>query len=134
GVAGAGRPPGAAGRPPAPCSAGAAQEGNEVTGCAAGVALQAIEVGALWGSREQVQRLSWLVYRNHLPSEGPALDLRQQFCHPPGCPDRGVAGKATPRRHSRKEGRFRCATCGKTFALTRGTPDYRRHTPADLVT
>jgi transposase-like protein len=62
------------------------------------------------------------------------LDLHQQFCHHPGCPDRGVVGRGNLRSHSRKEGRFRCLTCGKTFALTRGTPHYRRHTPADLVT
>jgi transposase-like protein len=62
------------------------------------------------------------------------LDLQQQFCHHPGCPDRGVVGRGNLRSHSRKEGRFRCLTCGKTFALTRGTAHYRRHTSVDLVT
>jgi hypothetical protein len=35
--------------------------------------------------------------------------------------------------HSRKERRFRCATCGQTFAATTGTPFSRLHHAADLL-
>jgi hypothetical protein len=36
--------------------------------------------------------------------------------------------------HSRAERRYRCPTCGRTFAETRDTPFYRLKAPADLVT
>jgi transposase-like protein len=36
--------------------------------------------------------------------------------------------------HSHKEQRYRCTTCGQTFAATKGTPFYRLQTAADLVT
>ncbi|MGB9871911.1 MAG: transposase [Anaerolineae bacterium] len=35
--------------------------------------------------------------------------------------------------HSRKEKRFLCRTCGKTFAATYGTPLYRRHLDPQLI-
>ncbi|HEX2247740.1 MAG TPA: hypothetical protein VHH13_09345 [Arthrobacter sp.] len=36
--------------------------------------------------------------------------------------------------HSQAEQRYRCSTCGQTFAATKGTPFYRLHTAVDLVT
>ncbi len=57
-----------------------------------------------------------------------------QFCPNFYCPNRGKAGLGNLRVHSRKERRFRCTTCGKTFAATRDTPYYRLHAPLDLVT
>jgi hypothetical protein len=36
--------------------------------------------------------------------------------------------------HSRAERRYRCTTCGRTFAETRGTPLYRLERPTDSVT
>jgi transposase-like protein len=36
--------------------------------------------------------------------------------------------------HSQKEQRYRCETCGRTFAATKGTPFYRLRTAADVVT
>src|SRR5256886_6951918 len=36
--------------------------------------------------------------------------------------------------HSHAEQRYRCQTCGHTFAATTGTPFYRVHTAADVVT
>jgi transposase-like protein len=36
--------------------------------------------------------------------------------------------------HSRKERRYACASCEKTFAATSGTPFYRLHKPAELLT
>src|SRR5262249_27678403 len=46
----------------------------------------------------------------------------------------GKAGLGNIRVHSRTERRFRCTTCGKTFAATKNTAFYRLHTPLDLVT
>jgi transposase-like protein len=34
----------------------------------------------------------------------------------------------------RKEQRYRCSTCGRTFAATTGTPFYRQRTVAEVVT
>jgi transposase-like protein len=36
--------------------------------------------------------------------------------------------------HSRAEQRYRCTTCGQTFAATKATPFYRLRTAADVVT
>ena len=49
------------------------------------------------------------------------------FCANPACADRGLTDKGNVKVHSHKERRFRCATCGKTFAATSGTPFYRLH-------
>ena len=59
---------------------------------------------------------------------------RAQFCHNPDCPARGQLGLGNIRVHSRKERRYRCTTCGRTFAATRDTPFYRLKKSADLVT
>jgi transposase-like protein len=55
------------------------------------------------------------------------VDTRGVFCANPACADRGVADKGTIKPHSLKERRFRCLTCGKTFAASKGTPFYRLH-------
>jgi len=55
------------------------------------------------------------------------VDTKGVFCANPACPDRGVSDQGNVKVHSKKEGRFRCLTCGKTFAATRGTPFYRLH-------
>jgi transposase-like protein len=62
------------------------------------------------------------------------MDPQAQFCHNPDCPARGQAGLGNIRIHSRAERRYRCTTCGRTFAETRGTPLYRLKKTADLVT
>ena len=62
------------------------------------------------------------------------MDPSRQFCPNFYCLHRGKAGLGNIRVHSRKERRFRCTTCGKTFAATRNTPYYRLHTSLDLVT
>ena len=36
--------------------------------------------------------------------------------------------------HSRRDQRYRCSTCGRTFAATRDTPFYRLERHVDLVT
>src|SRR5512144_1996143 len=62
------------------------------------------------------------------------MDTQDQFCHNPDCPARGQLGLRNIRMHSKKERRYRCTTCGRTFAETRGTPFYRLKKTADLVT
>ena len=61
------------------------------------------------------------------------MDPQSQFCHNPSCPARGQVGQGTIRVHSQKERRYRCTTCGHTFAATTGTPFYRLHQAADLL-
>jgi transposase-like protein len=62
------------------------------------------------------------------------MDPRTQFCHRPDCPARGQVGQGNIRVHSRKERRYRCPLCGKTFAETKGTPFYRLETSETWVT
>src|SRR3954453_4142261 len=62
------------------------------------------------------------------------MDPRTQFCHNPDCTARGQLGLGNIRVHGRQERRYRCTTCGRTFAATRDTPFYRLKTSADLVT
>src|SRR4051795_10602643 len=62
------------------------------------------------------------------------MDPHDQFCHNPDCPARGQRGLGNIRVHGRKERRYRCTTCGRTFAATRDTPFYRLKKPDDLVT
>lgn len=61
------------------------------------------------------------------------MDPQRQFCHNPTCPARGQRGQGNIRVHSRTERRYRCTTCGRTFAATTGTPFYRLHHAADLL-
>src|SRR5436305_8275656 len=62
------------------------------------------------------------------------MDPQSQFSHNLDCPARGQLGLGNIHVHSRKERRYRCSSCGRTFAATRDTPFYRLKTPADLVT
>jgi transposase-like protein len=62
------------------------------------------------------------------------MNPQAQFCHNPQCPARGQRGQGNIRVHSQAEQRYRCSTCGQTFAATKGTPFYRLHTAVDLVT
>jgi len=61
------------------------------------------------------------------------MDLREQFCPNMACPARGKVGENNIVVHSRKEARYQCKICGKTFAATSGTPFYRLHHPADWM-
>src|SRR5262245_5271551 len=72
--------------------------------------------------------------RQSIIPEGHPLDPSTQFCPNFYCLHRGKAGLGNIRVHSRKERRFRCATCGKTFAASKNTPYYRLHKPPELVT
>jgi transposase-like protein len=62
------------------------------------------------------------------------MDPRVQFCHNPACPARGRVGAGNISVHSQAEQRYRCQTCGQTFAATKGTPFYRLRTAVDVVT
>ncbi len=62
------------------------------------------------------------------------MDPQTQFCPNPACPARGQVGQGNIRVHSRKEQRYRCRHCGRTFAATTGTPFFRLKTEATLVT
>jgi transposase-like protein len=62
------------------------------------------------------------------------MDPQGQFCHNLACPDRGQSGRGNICIHSRKEQRYRCSTCGRSFAATTSTPFYRLRTATDVVT
>src|SRR5689334_17551530 len=62
------------------------------------------------------------------------MDPSPQFCPNFYCLKRGLVGQGNIRVHSLTERRFRCATCGKTFAASKNTPYYRLHKPAELMT
>lgn len=57
----------------------------------------------------------------------------QQFCHNSDCSARGRLGAGNIRVHSRKERRYRCTTCRRTFAATADTPFYRLKVATDVV-
>jgi hypothetical protein len=57
------------------------------------------------------------------------MDPTTVFCPNLACPARGQSGQGNIGIHSRKEQRFLCTVCHKTFSATKGTALYR---PADL--
>jgi len=61
------------------------------------------------------------------------MDPRDQFCPNPSCPARGKIGENNIVVHSRKEARYKCTQCHKTFAVTANTPFYRLHHPTELM-
>jgi transposase-like protein len=60
------------------------------------------------------------------------VDPTKAFCDNPDCPARGKVDQGNIKIHSHKERRFRCTTCGKTFAATTGTAFYRLHKETGL--
>jgi len=62
------------------------------------------------------------------------MDPQTQFCPNLNCPARGQSGRGNIVVHSQKAARYKCTECGKTFAATHGTPFYRLHHTADLIT
>ena len=62
------------------------------------------------------------------------MDPHSVFCPNPDCPARGQLGKGNIRIHSRKEGRYRCGVCGRTFAARKGTTCYRLRATDETVT
>ena len=62
------------------------------------------------------------------------MDPASVFCPNLECPARGQASQGNIRIHSRKDTRFLCTACRKTFAATTGTALYRLRTSATTVT
>jgi transposase-like protein len=61
------------------------------------------------------------------------MNPQEQFCLNIACPARGQIGENNIVVHSRKEARYQCKICGKTFAATSGTPFYRLHHSGELM-
>ena len=61
------------------------------------------------------------------------MDPSTVFCPNTGCRDKGQQGRGNIGIHSQKTRRYRCTTCGKTFAATRGTALYRLHHSVELM-
>lgn len=62
------------------------------------------------------------------------MDPLTAFCPNPDCPARGRRGAGNIGVHSRKERRYRCRVCGKTFAARQGTVFYRVRTAEETIT
>src|SRR4051812_4426745 len=82
----------------------------------------------------RVHQASLRTWLPNLVPRGWPMDPQAQFCHNPDCSARGQLGRGNIRVHSRKERRYRCTDCGRTFAATRDTPYYRLKKSADVVT
>src|SRR5262245_57555045 len=61
------------------------------------------------------------------------MDPTTTFCPNRNCPARGQTGQGNIGMHSRKEQRFICHACQKTFSVTTGTVFYRLRTSAETV-
>jgi transposase-like protein len=61
------------------------------------------------------------------------MDPHNRFCHNERCWAYGRTGEGHIVIHSRKERRYRCKRCGRTFCATKGTALYRAHKPHELV-
>jgi len=62
------------------------------------------------------------------------MDPSTTFCANLACPDKGGVGGGNIGIQSQKERRYSCKTCNRTFAATKGTPYYRLHKGAWLMT
>src|SRR3989441_7115768 len=61
------------------------------------------------------------------------MDPTRTFCPNLACAARGQTGQGNIGIHSRKEQRFICTECRKTFTATQGTAFYRLRTSAETV-
>ncbi len=61
------------------------------------------------------------------------MDPHRVFCPNPACPDKGQPRRGNSGIHSQKKRRYRCTTCRKTCAATRGTALYRLHHPVEVM-
>src|SRR6266478_418390 len=62
------------------------------------------------------------------------MDPTTTFCPNLACPARGQIGQGNIGIHSRKDRRFLCTECRKTFSASKGTAFYRLRTAAETVT
>jgi IS605 OrfB family transposase len=56
-----------------------------------------------------------------------------QFCQNNDCPARGQIGKGNLTVHSKKERRYRCKVCGRTFTASKGTVFFGLKTNDEIV-
>jgi transposase-like protein len=61
------------------------------------------------------------------------MDPTTTFCPNRACPARGQSGQGNIGIHARKDRRFICTQCRKTFSATKGTVFYRLRTSAETV-
>jgi transposase-like protein len=61
------------------------------------------------------------------------MDPQGQCCHNPQCWAYGRQGEGHVVIHSRRERRYQCKRCARTFGATRGTALYRAHKPEAAV-
>ncbi len=61
------------------------------------------------------------------------MDSQTAFCPNEVCPAKGQIGKGNIRIHSRRDQRYMCQECGKTFTATKATPFYRLRAQQELV-
>jgi len=62
------------------------------------------------------------------------MDPTTTFCPRLACPARGQTGQGNIGIHSRKDKRFLCTACHKTFSATKGTAFYRLRTATETIT
>ena len=62
------------------------------------------------------------------------MDPSKEFCPNPDCPAKGQVGKGNIVVHSKKEKRYKCNECKKTFSETKGTIFYRVRKDHQFVT
>ena len=62
------------------------------------------------------------------------MDPTKVFCHNPDCHARGKIGHGNIGIHSRKEQRYICYECNKTFTESKGTTFYRLKYPQEFIT
>src|SRR5215216_276261 len=60
------------------------------------------------------------------------MDPQKRFCHNETCRAYGRAGEDHIVIYSKKERRYRCKRCKKTFSERKGTPFYRAHKPEQM--
>lgn len=61
------------------------------------------------------------------------MNPQEQWCPNLNCPARGHLDRGNITIHSRKEQRYRCTVCGKTFGARTGTIFHRRRTDEALI-
>ena len=62
------------------------------------------------------------------------MDPATTFCPRLACPARGQTGQGNIGIHSRKDKRFLCTACHKTFSATKGTAFYHLRTATETIT
>jgi transposase-like protein len=61
------------------------------------------------------------------------MNKKEQFCHNEKCESYGIKGKGNIVIHSKKEKRYKCKDCGKTFSQTKGTVFYNKQYNMDII-